>query len=187
MSNEALDQAMARYAEGDEPAFAVLYDELSSRLFSFLIKQTRDQARAEDLLQQTFLQLHRSRGHFKPGSPALPWALAIARRLAIDASRRARFSSHESEEAIAEAVGGDPLPDAVLSARQLHGRFQEELAKLPESQRNAFVMIREEGLSTAEAAAVLGTTVSGVKLRAHRAYSALRRALGEVFDRPEKE
>ena len=80
------------------------------------------------------------------------------------------------------AVGSGLLPDALLSAKQLDGRLQVELARLPESQREAFNLIRQEGLSLAEAAAVLGTTVSAVKLRAHRAYEFLRLALGKAFD-----
>jgi len=53
---------------------------------------------------------------------------------------------------------------------------------LPETQRVAFELVKEEGLSLAEAAQVLGTTVSAVKLRAHRAYEALRAVLGDVID-----
>jgi len=55
------------------------------------------------------------------------------------------------------------------------------LAKLPQSQRQAFELIKNEGLSVAEAAQVLGTTVAAVKLRAHRAYEALRGALGDAI------
>ena len=148
-----MDQAMDRYADGDTAAFEVLYDQLSPRIHAFLLHHTRNAALAEDLLQQTFLQIHRNRGHFRSGSPVLPWALAIARRLAIDVGRRSRFEVHEADHAMPESAGSDPLPDAVASARQLDGRFQAELAKLPESQRTAFLMIREQGLSTAEAAA----------------------------------
>jgi RNA polymerase sigma-70 factor (ECF subfamily) len=64
----------------------------------------------------------------------------------------------------------------------------EVLAKLPETQRVAFELLKQEGLSVAEAAQVLGTTPAAVKLRAHRAYEALRRALGDAMssfdDRP---
>jgi RNA polymerase sigma-70 factor (ECF subfamily) len=185
MAATALDVAMARYADGDEGAFEAIYDDLSPRLYGFLVRQTGDSALAEDLMQQTFLQLHRSRSAFRPGAAALPWAFAIARRLAIDTARRARFEVRQSDDTIAERAGAEPSPDMMASARQLDSRFQTEFAKLPESQRTAFTMIRHEGLSIAEAASALGTTGSAVKLRAHRAYETLRMVLGDVFDRPE--
>ena len=61
--------------------------------------------------------------------------------------------------------------------------IDKELARLPESHRVAFELIKKEGLSVKEAAAVLGCTVTAVKLRAHRAYVALRAALGDAVDR----
>ena len=185
MSQEELDAAMGRYAEGDAQAFEVVYDQLAPRLYGYLLRQTRDVARAEDLLQQTFLLLHRNRGSFSPGAPVVPWAFAIARRLSIDQLRRARFEGSSSDGAAgADCATADPQPDALASARQLDGQFRQAFAKLPASQQAAFTMIRQEGLTMAEAAAVLGTTASAVKLRAHRAYEALRQALGEAFDRP---
>jgi RNA polymerase sigma-70 factor (ECF subfamily) len=67
----------------------------------------------------------------------------------------------------------------VVQAHELALRIDRALAGLPESQRAAFRLIKQEGLSVAEAAQVLGTTVAAVKLRAHRAYEALRGAIGE--------
>ena len=84
---------------------------------------------------------------------------------------------------MAQAPSGAPHPDAEVSALQLADRVRDELMRLPESQRTAFLMIRAEGLSTAEAASVLGTTVSGVKLRVFRASETLRARLGEMFER----
>jgi RNA polymerase sigma-70 factor (ECF subfamily) len=73
------------------------------------------------------------------------------------------------------------MADEVAQARELATRIERVLAKLPQSQRAAFELIKNEGLSVAEAAQVLGTTVAAVKLRAHRAYEALRGALGDVL------
>jgi RNA polymerase sigma-70 factor (ECF subfamily) len=179
---------MARYGAGDDAAFVEVYDELAPRLFGYLVRQTRDQARAEDLVQQTFLQMHRARGTFVPGAEVVPWAFAIARRLLIDGYRRGRREVLAPEPAGGEGerAGRDEpaAPDApaddLVQAAQLAARIQAELARLPETQRVAFELLKEEGLSLAEAAQVLGTTVSAVKLRAHRAYEALRLVLGDV-------
>ena len=82
---------MERYANGDDAAFGALYDAIAPRLLGFLSKATRDAAATEDLVQQTFLQMHRARGSFIRGAPVMPWALAIAKRLMIDSARRRRL------------------------------------------------------------------------------------------------
>jgi RNA polymerase sigma-70 factor (ECF subfamily) len=172
------DLAMDRYAAGDDAAFAVVYDEVAPRVYGFLLRQTRDAALAEDVVQQTMLQMHRARATFLEGAPVLPWALAIARRLAVDAHRRRRrevLSAQPQEDIAGPADDGE----ARAVAAQTAARLRAELDRLPEAQRVAFQLVKDEGLSMAEAAAVLGTTVMAVKLRAHRAYQALRAALGE--------
>jgi RNA polymerase sigma-70 factor (ECF subfamily) len=174
------DFAMERYAAGDNAAFAQLYDVLAPRLYGYLLRQTRERARAEDLLQQTMLQIHRARDRFIAGAEVTPWAFAIARRLLVDDVRRSRRVIF-SDDGIAEpAPSTADRPDDMVHAGELAVRVQVVLDKLPRSQRAAFELIKQEGLSVAEAAQVLGTTVAAVKLRAHRAYEALRAALGEL-------
>src|SRR6185295_14928555 len=87
---DGADAAMERYANGDSAAFAEVYDAVAPRLLRYLRKATRDAALSEDLMQQTFLQIHRARGTFIPGSSVTPWALVIAKRLMIDSARRRR-------------------------------------------------------------------------------------------------
>ena len=179
---DALDAAMDRYARGEDAAFAEVYDRLAPRLFGFLLKYTRDHAKVEDVVQQTMLQMHKNRGRFMPGAEVIPWAFAIARRLLIDSHRRGGrevLAPTDDESATQLLVALDPA-DQVAIAKEVAARLSEELAKLPENQRVAFQMIKQDGLSVAEAAQALGTTVAAVKLRAHRAYEALREALAEM-------
>ena len=185
-NDNAADAAMERYSNGDEAAFAELYDAIAPRLLGFLRKSTRDDFAADDLLQQTLLQMHRARGSFIPGARVMPWAFAIARRQIIDSARRGRlerrvFSDADVDDA--ESAHGSsaamPTADELLHARRLERRVQERLATLPEVQRVAYQLLQQEGLSLKGAAEVLGTSVSAVKLRAHRAYQALRAVLGE--------
>lgn len=188
-ARERMRLAMERYSGGDDAAFGELYDLLSPRLYAFLMKQTRDAPRAEDTLQQTFLQMHRARGRFVAGSEVLPWAFAIARRLVIDGHRKGRREvlgldddKGGTESSPLDRTASSDVPqDELASASELSRRLGEALTKLPEAQRVAFELMKEEGLSVAEAASVLGTTVTAVKLRAHRAYEALRQALGEAY------
>ena len=172
--------AMDRYAAGDASAFPELYDALAPRLFQYLLKLARgDRARAEDLLQQTFLRMHDARGRFVSGSAVVPWAYAIARRLFVDAVRRDRKEdlSGLADDLVAGTASDGPTPEADVEARRMAVELAAELERLPANQREAFLLVRDEGLSMAEAALVLGTTVAGVKLRASRAYKALRAVL----------
>jgi RNA polymerase sigma-70 factor (ECF subfamily) len=180
------NRAMDRYAQGDDAAFSDLYDALAPRLFGYLLRQTRNTAKAEDLVQQTFLQMHCARGRFICGADVVPWAFAIARRLLIDGVRR---SGREVSLELREEAGAPPPvstatpPDEMLHCKELALSIERELARLPDAHREAFQLLKQEGLSLVEAAQVLGTTVSAVKLRAHRTYQALRGALGDVFER----
>jgi RNA polymerase sigma-70 factor, ECF subfamily len=170
--------AMERYAAGDDEAFGALYDALAPRLHQFLLRQCREKARAEDLLQQTMLQMHVARGRFLPGAEVFPWAYAIARRLHIDTIRKRK---NEVPFDADPAAASQPTDERLHSLR-LADAVERELSNLPESQRIAFELVKKEGLSLREAAQVLGTTVMAVKLRAHRAYVALRAALGDAVE-----
>jgi RNA polymerase sigma-70 factor (ECF subfamily) len=181
--SERANAAMDRYARGDDAAFADVYDSIAPRVYAYLLRQTREPASAADLLQQTLLQIHRNRGRYLTDCAVLPWAFAIARRLLIDEIRRRKTDALWSARAVAE---DDRLtataPEDEVVSRELAARVSAELSRLPENQRVAFELLRMDGLSHDEAAQVLGTTVSAVKLRAFRAYSALRAALGPALE-----
>jgi RNA polymerase sigma-70 factor (ECF subfamily) len=179
MPREDADFAMELYAGGDAAAFVRVYDAIAPRLYGYLLRQTRDRSRAEDLLQHTMLHIHRARDRFIAGAEVMPWAFAIARRLLVDDIRRNRRIVLSDDGEPDPGVSLAPMADDVAHAGELAVRIQVILARLPHSQRAAFELIKQEGLTVAEAAQVLGTTVAAVKLRAHRAYEALRASLGE--------
>jgi RNA polymerase sigma-70 factor (ECF subfamily) len=167
---------MDRYARGEDAAFGELYDVLAPKLLGFLYRQTRDRQRAEDLVQQTFLQMHCARETYVTGADVVPWAFAIARRLAIDAYRRGKREVLDADLDLTHMID-DVGPDDALRSKQAAEVLQQTLDSLPETQRVAFELIKRDGLSVAQAAETLGTTVTAVKLRAHRTYEALRSAL----------
>jgi RNA polymerase sigma-70 factor, ECF subfamily len=187
---ERANAAMERYACGDDHAFSDLYDALAPRLRRYLLRASGDPGGADDLLQQTMLQIHRARGRFIVGAEVLPWAFAIARRLLIDSLRRRR---NERRTISLETGGREASPvevaamqhgaDDLIDGQRLARALEAELARLPESHRAAFELLKHDGLSVREAAGVLGATPTAVKLRAHRAYAALRAALGDVWER----
>jgi RNA polymerase sigma-70 factor (ECF subfamily) len=178
----AADAAMDGYARGDDSAFDVVYDLLSPRLYSFLLRRTRDAGRADDLLQETFLRMHSARRHFAPGAAVMPWAFAIARRLLIDGLRkdgRQGPVENDSEAVLSERPSGLEPTDAIVSKRRLAARILAALARMPEQHTVAFELVKLDGMSMREAAQALGITENAVKLRAFRTYEALRKELGD--------
>jgi RNA polymerase sigma-70 factor (ECF subfamily) len=178
----ALSDLMESYSRGDDAALAELYRLGAPRLRGFLTRLGGDSTLADDLTQDTFLRIHRARGSFAAGAAALPWMIAIARNAFLDHSRRLVVRRKEHGDPSATASAEPPAPpstrgDEALAAREMLDVVQATLAHLPALQRDAFVLIRFEGLSVAEAAQVLGTTEGAVKVRAFRAYEALRAAL----------
>jgi RNA polymerase sigma-70 factor (ECF subfamily) len=174
---------MDRYADGDDASFSKIYDLLAPRLYGFLLRQTRDPSRAEDILQQSFLQIHAARGRFIRNAEVLPWAFAIARRLVIDSVRRKRHEVSLAAESVdddTQELSVEAHADDLVQAKQLSRRLEGALVGLPENQRVAFELVKFEGLSYSEAAAVLGATVSAVKVRVHRAGQVLGQLLDEA-------
>jgi RNA polymerase sigma-70 factor (ECF subfamily) len=175
------DDAMTRYARGDEGAFAMVHEFVAPRLTSYLRRRLREQALVPDLVQQTFLHMHRARRTFRQGGEVLPWAFAIARRQLLDAVRAERWSRLQMNDAdldeLAAFRAATPCGEELLAAKEAAGRVELALAGLSQPQRAAYELVKGDGLSLVQAAAVLGTTVTGVKLRTHRAYAALRLAL----------
>jgi len=185
-SDAATDAAMERYASGDAAAFSDLYDGLAPRLYGYLLRQTKDFSRAEDLVQQTMLQIHCARGQFVRRAAVVPWAFAISRRLLIDETRReaARRRQVEAAEALADAEPSSLPADEVAHAAQLARMIRRELDRLPEEQRISFELVDQEGLTHVQAAEVLGTTVSAIKRSAQKTYAGLRATIGAVLEKP---
>jgi RNA polymerase sigma-70 factor (ECF subfamily) len=175
----ALNAAMDQYADGSESAFGEIYDLLSPALLRYFISKTRDQARSEDLVQQTLLQLHVARRNYKRGTDVMPWAFAIGRNVMTDAYRKTRkellpLSADDFEVTINRALERESIPDDLAATKQTIERMREVYSGLPESQRTPYELINGGDLSVSECAQVLGITDNAVKLRIHRVYEALR-------------
>lgn len=177
-------ELMARYCDGDAHAFRELYAAVAPRLLGYLMKMARSRALAEDLLQQTFLKVHNARAAYIRGADPVPWIYSIAHRTFIDEARRTRraivHSAGDDVPEVPAAITGEsvdradePRADPELTAATLAA-----LGALPDAQREAVVLTKLDGKSVAEAAAIAGTTVGAMKVRAHRGYEALRKALG---------
>jgi len=175
---ERADRAMDRYADGDAAAFADLYDALAPSLCGFAMNLARHRAAAEDVVQQTFLQLHRTRHRWVRGARVFPYSYAIAHHVFVDSTRRGRHERlGDAEPRSADEVeSGESSVDDELDTRRRLAEQLERIQRLPEKLRLAFQLAVLEGLSVAETAEILGITTINVKVRVHRAREALRQA-----------
>jgi len=168
---------MRRYQAGDGGAFEALYAALARPLGGFLRALAPPGGDVEDLLQTTFLQMHRARASYLPGRPVEPWIYAIARHVALmsrrSSGRRARRETTPAEEL--PEVGVPPTVDGELARLDL-ARF---LDRLPESGREALWLHHVAGLPFREVAAIQGVTETTAKVRAHRALVAARALAAE--------
>ncbi len=166
----AANEAMDAYARGEPGAFKTLYGLISKELWAFIFARTCHRATAEDLMQQTLLQMHRARGRFRPGANVHPWMFTIAWRLIIDRSRGRRPQVDVRGLGL---VDPGPSPHERASASEMCERLKAAIGRLPERQRSALELTRGAGLSQREAAEALGTTPSAIKSLVHRAVSVL--------------
>lgn len=172
---------MAEYQAGGAEAFDRLHDALASDLKAYLSKLSRDPTRADDLLQETFLQVHRSRAAHTPGEPVRPWVFAIAKRVFLmyrrSAARRLR------RELLSSADRGS-APIAPAEADRVHARQQvaSVLRHVPSDGRRAFVLHHLFGFSFREVGARLGIKAGAAKIRSSRAAHVMRALLRENRD-----
>jgi RNA polymerase sigma-70 factor, ECF subfamily len=175
-SEDELIALMAGYLDGRLEAFDALYDALAARLRGYLLSLCRDAALADDLLQDTFMQVHRSRRTYQPGRPVTPWVFAIARHVYLmhrrRTGRRLRF-----EERVAADLRASDLARDDLRALADGDAVQRALRAVPADQRDALVMHHVHGWSFAEIAARLGIRVNAAKTRAFRGMRRMREQL----------
>ena len=167
-----LNRWMERYQRADPQAPTALVVTLSPPLLRFFRSQVASREQADDLLQETWLRIHRVRHTYRPGEPVLPWVYAIARRVRIDGYRRTRrITMHET------AMDVLPERSAPVEAGNSLPAFDTLVAALPEGQREVVTMLKVGGLSLDEVARATSSTVGAVKQKAHRAYEKLRKLL----------
>jgi RNA polymerase sigma-70 factor, ECF subfamily len=163
-----LDTLMARYQAGDFAAATALIECVGPQLHRFFLAQFVSRADADDLLQETWLRIHRVRHTYRPGEPVLPWFYAIARRVRVDHYRKASRTTAR-EHSLAEMSQVAAREDG-----QAADDLETLLAPLSESQREVIRMMKVAGMSLEEVARATSCSVGAVKQRVHRAYESLR-------------
>lgn len=181
MTDETDEELMEAYRGGDEAAFGRLFERYAPRLGRSLRRRVRNEADADELLQQTFLHLHRARHDFRSGTRLRPWLFTICRNLEREYFRR-RMRRPEAPLTLDGRADPREAPyDPLVTERARQVR--EALAQLPRGQREVIELHWLEGLPFKEVALVVGASVTAVKVRAHRGYGRLRTSLADARDR----
>lgn len=175
-----LETLMVLYQQGDFTAAAALIDRISPQLHRFFAAQQGSRAHADDLLQDTWLRIHKVRHTYRPGEPALPWFYAIARHVRVDHYRKSmRATAGERElETMSRTISR-----SVPANHQAPGSaddLEALLAPLSESQREVIAMLKVAGMSLDEVARATSSSVGAVKQKAHRAYEKLRKSMSAL-------
>lgn len=168
-----LEMLMSSYQQGDFAAATMLIVRVSPQLYRFFFAQTVSRADADDLLQDTWLRIHKVRHTYRPGEPALPWFYAIARHVRVDHYRksvRVAVGGRELEAISREAANVTNKSDPIDSLEAM-------LESLPESQREVIEMLKVAGMSLDEVARATSSSVGSVKQKVHRAYKKLRQTI----------
>src|SRR5690349_2441274 len=178
------EELMAAYKGGDAAAFRELFDRHSPVLLRVMRHHLRRPEDARDLVQQTFLQLHRSRNDFREGAQLRPWLFTIAMNLKREYFRR---TGRKPETALdldgRDEPGVAPREYAQLEAAEVV-RFA--LTRSPKEQREVMELHWRAGMTLTEDVVLVRDNLIAVKLRAHRAYAGTRRVLGGDSTTPER-
>jgi RNA polymerase sigma-70 factor (ECF subfamily) len=178
---------MLRVKQGDRDAFEELVQKYKQPVMNLVFRTLRDATEAEDLAQHVFLQVYKSAHRYEISAKFSTWLFTIARNLCLNEIRRR--SRHPADSLDQHLAGEEDQPareigdrkataahDELLQ-RELVEKIDEALADLPENQRTAIQLCRQEELSYEDISEVLGCSLSATKSIIHRAREALKERL----------
>jgi RNA polymerase sigma-70 factor (ECF subfamily) len=182
------EDLLVRYCRGQTEAFGVLLRRYERELYGYLRRYLGDGSLAEDVFQNTFVQLFLKSGQYEKGRPVRPWLYTIATHQAIDALRRNGRHQAVSLERTEEAADTDlhslletlesrgPAPLEAVSAKERRERVRASVDQLPDFLRQVLVLAYYQGLKYREIADILDIPVGTVKSRLHAALVKLQEA-----------
>jgi RNA polymerase sigma-70 factor (ECF subfamily) len=181
------EELMQRLRRGQGEAFGLLVRRYERELFGYLRRYTGDDTLAEDVFQNTFLQVYLKSGQYETGRPVKPWLYTIATHQAIDAMRRnGRHQTLRVEDFTTGQEDGDlvglldliesrsPGPVEAVSARERRARIRATVDALPDLLRQVLILAYYQGMKYREIADQLGIPVGTVKSRLHAALVKLQ-------------
>jgi RNA polymerase sigma-70 factor, ECF subfamily len=184
MSLERDAELMLRVRDGDETSFALLLEKHRKPVIHFLYRMVQNQAIAEELAQEVFLRVYRSRESYEPTAKFTTWLFRITTHLALNHVRdRRKDKLHDSIDEKVEEGAPRQLADREANVEQQMlrqarlGEIRSAVEELPEKQRSAVLMHKYQEMEYSQIAAILGISESAVKSLLFRAYESLRSRL----------
>ena len=183
LNQDAADQELMRgVLAADEAAFAGFYRRFAPGVFSMVHEILHDQKEAEDVVQESFVQMWKKASTYDPNRSGLfTWAVMISRNRALDRLRSRQRRGRTLEAAAAESAAA-PIEmaeqaDELLGQSEERTRIRTALSHLPDAQRNAIDLAFFRGLTQAEISTQLGEPLGTIKARIRRGLMALRNFL----------
>ena len=185
---DADEQLMLAYARGEASAFDALYARHRTGVYRYLLHNCNNAGTADELFQDVWMNVIRSRGTYAPTARFATWLYTLAHHRIVDHWRstgQAKLVSTDADEAagaeiLALAGSRGDRPEVRAFTGQIRERLNAALAALPPAQRDAFLLQQESGLSLAEIGALTGVGIETVKSRLRYAAARLRAALVEL-------
>jgi RNA polymerase sigma-70 factor (ECF subfamily) len=187
---EALDydaELMLRVKDGDGASFGVLLDKHRSSVVHFLYRMIQNHAVAEELAQEVFLRVYRSRSTYEPTAKFTTWLFRIATHLALNSLRdgkNERLHDHLDDDTndlpVRQVFDRRPSVEQSMVYEVKLAEIRQAIAALPEKQRAAVLMHKYEEMEYTQIAGVLSCSESAVKSLLFRAYETLRARLAHM-------
>ena len=177
-----------RVRRGDTAALEEMFGAYGGRLCAFAHRWTRSRDTAEEIVQDIFLAIWRNREQWTLGAGMLkPYLFRATRNRVTNEMRRARVAERFAEQSVHEDFAGAvgrraATPEEEMRQAELRRSVSEAVAALPDRAREIFLLNREQGLTYAEIAALLGVTVKTVEYHMARVFVALRAQLADWHD-----
>lgn len=166
---------MLQAAEGDEHALRMIIEKWKNPLANYFYRSTANRHSAEDLCQQTFINLYKARNSYTPKAKFSTYLFFIARRVLINEHRK---NLRRPSDATDPAEIDSPVNGRTdLEISELEEIFYKTLESMPENQRTAILLLKQQELSYDEIADIMNAKVVAVKTWLHRARQTLREAL----------
>jgi RNA polymerase sigma-70 factor (ECF subfamily) len=178
---------MLRVKEGDGASFGILLEKHRSPVAHFLFRMVQNQAVAEELAQEVFLRVYRSRSTYEPTAKFTTWLFRIATHLALNALRdgknerlQERLDDDTGDVPVRQVSDRKPSVEQSMVHQAKMAEIRRAIAGLPEKQRAAVLMHKYEEMEYSQIAKVLGCSESAVKSLLFRAYETLRARLAHM-------
>ncbi len=180
-------QLMLRVREGDDTSFALLLNRHRGPVVHFLYRMVQNQAVSEELAQEVFLRVYRSRTSYEPAAKFTTWLFRIATHVALNHIRDGKKEKgHQSlDEVLLDGVtrqveDSQPTVEQSMLNESKLGEVRKAIEALPEKQRAAVLMHKYEELEYSQIAKALGCSESALKSLLFRAYETLRARLAHM-------